>query len=148
MNAVFRYFSLVALLLALVGCGSVSKSDLAIAEIEKLDGFVESDEGHVFRVDFSETEVSDDALVHLEELPHLQDVGLFRTKVTDSGLIHLKGLTNLQELDLSETEISDAGLLHLKGLTKLKILNLFETQVSDEGVNELKKALPNCTVER
>ena len=39
-------------------------------------------------------------------------------------------------------------LIHLKELTKLESLRLDTTQVTYAGVAELKKALPNCTIER
>jgi len=40
------------------------------------------------------------------------------------------------------------GLVHLKGLTKLRELDLNVTQITDAGVGELKKALPNCQIDR
>ena len=60
---------------------------------------------------------------------------------------HLKGLTQLQTLDLSFTEVGDAGLQYLRGLTQLQLLYLIGTKVSDAGVSDLRKALPNATVE-
>jgi len=40
-------------------------------------------------------------------------------------------------------------LVHLKGLTNLTNLILpYHTQVTDAGVAELKKALPNCDINR
>jgi hypothetical protein len=59
----------------------------------------------------------------------------------------LKELTKLQSLNLPE-QITDAGFDHLKGLTNLTDLYLLGTQVTDAGVAELKKALPNCEIQR
>ena len=44
--------------------------------------------------------------------------------------------------------ITDAGLVHLKGLTNLQTLNFSGTKVTDAGVAQLKKALPNCKIEK
>jgi hypothetical protein len=44
--------------------------------------------------------------------------------------------------------VTDAGLGHLKGLKKLKVLNLHGSKVTDRGVEELKRALPDCTISR
>ena len=46
------------------------------------------------------------------------------------------------------TTWSDAGLVHLKGLNELKRLLLVGTRVTNAGVNDLKEALPNCTISR
>jgi len=70
------------------------------------------------------------------------------TEVTDGSLEHLKGLTTLQTLSLGRTQVTDAGLKHLKGLTALQVLWLGGTHVTDAGVTQLKKALPNCKIER
>ena len=87
-------------------------------------------------------------------LPNTPDV----TQVTDADLVHLKGLTNLELLSVGGTlltdaggsaQVTDAGLVHLKGLTNLTNLILpYHTQVTDAGVAELKKALPNCDINR
>ena len=62
--------------------------------------------------------------------------------------MHLKGLAKLQDLGLGNG-VTDAGLVHLKGLTNLTNLILpYHTQVTDAGVAELKKALPNCDINR
>ncbi len=36
--------------------------------------------------------------------------------------------------------------MHLQGLSQLKGLWLDGTQVTDEGVNELRQALPKCSI--
>ena len=63
--------------------------------------------------------------------------------------MHIKGLTTLERLDLNAcTQITDAGLVHLKELINLQHLGLYKTQVNDTGIAELKKALPNCDINR
>jgi len=94
----------------------------------------------------SQTRVRNAGLEHLKGLTNLQTLYLIGTNVTNDGLVHLSGLTNLQTLFLSRTSITDAGLGHLKELTSLQDLRLDATDVTDEGAEELRKALPNCTV--
>ena len=100
---------------------------------------------------------SDDSLAVLKKLGakikrnaqgEVVDVSLANESVTDEGLAHLKGLNSLKELDLGGTSISDDGLVHLKGLKKLEGLFLGGNLVSPEGIADLKKALPNCKIEK
>ena len=67
---------------------------------------------------------------------------------TDAGLVHLKGLTKLEGLRLGFAQVTDAGLTHLKGLTNLVVINLEDTKVTDVGIAKLRKALPNCKLEK
>ena len=110
----------------------------AIAEIEKLGGYVTRDEKSpdkpVISVSLFGGEDADAGLVKLECLTHLHDLNLMFTKITDTGLAHLEGLTKLQKLELQGTKVTDAGLVHLKGLTQLQSLDLDYTQVTDAGL--------------
>ena len=67
---------------------------------------------------------------------------------TDAGLVHLKGLTKLEGLRLGFAQVTDAGLAHLKGLANLVVINLEDTKVTDVGIAKLRKALPNCKLEK
>lgn len=73
-------------------------------------------------------------------------VNLTGTLITDAGLVHLKEMPNLQELNLDGTKVTDAGLVHLNGLTKLTYLYLDDTQITDAGAADLQKTLPNCYI--
>src|SRR5208283_5438635 len=98
----------------------------AVAEIEKVGGKVTFDEKSpgrpVISVDFTNTQVTDSALAHLERLTQLRDLSLWYTNVTDAGLEHIKDLTKRQSLNLWGTKVTDIGIEHLKGLTQLKDL--------------------------
>jgi len=122
---------LALLLVGIVGCGGGSSSPAQtadadpVAALEKVGAkFKRNGQGEVV------------------------EVNLMRTQITDEGLVHLKALTGLQSLSLSGNKITDAGLVHLKGLTKLQVLGLRGTQVTDQGVADLKKALPNCGIQK
>lgn len=91
--------------------------------------------------------ISDSGLEHLEGLKRLNFLVLSETNITDAGLAHLKGLTSLETLYLGGTKISDAGLTYIKGLTRLKYLNVVATKVTEAGLEELRRALPNTTID-
>jgi hypothetical protein len=74
------------------------------------------------------------------------DFNFSDTEVTDAGLAHLQGLASLQGLDLSNTQVTDAGLAHLQQLKSIRWLFLRNTEVTDAGVAKLRNALPNCRV--
>ena len=68
--------------------------DAAIAEIEKMGGWLVYEEG-----------ASANPVIR---------VTLMDTQVTDAGLEHLKGMTNLRYLHLGDTQVTDAGVNELK----------------------------------
>jgi hypothetical protein len=93
--------------------------------------------------------VTDDGLAHLEGLTGLRRLWFGYTNITDAALVHLQNLTNLRELHIGvyRSEFKDPGLVYLKGLKKLESLSLNYTQVSDKAVQELQEALPDCKIE-
>jgi Leucine Rich repeats (2 copies)/Leucine Rich repeat len=113
--------------------------DAALAALESMTNL-----GWLF---LRNTRISGAGLVHLKGLTKLQSLDLYNTHVSDVGLSYLEGLTNLQHLNLDGTKVTDAGLPHLKGLTSLKELRLLDTGVTGTAVGELRKALPNLTIE-
>ena len=138
MNADLRCFSVVALLLALMGADSAAKPPEqsvkeAIAAIEKLGGevrFTSSKENWVgYWVDLSNTKVTDTEMMKLKSMTNLNGLYLNNTKISDAGLMHLKGLTKVRLLDFTNTNVGDGGLEHLKGLTNLEFLFLSDLQI-------------------
>ncbi len=100
----------------------------------------------VVQLDLKDTQITDAGLANLEPLATLNRLHLEKTKITDAGLAHLKGLANLEYLNLYGTAVTDAGLEHLKELKNLKKLYVWQTQVTDEGIAKLKEALPGVSV--
>ena len=65
-------------------------------------------------------------------------------KKVPKNSMHVFGQT-LRSLSLADTLVSD--VLPLAELKYLRELDLQNTQVSDEQVQELRQALPNCSIE-
>lgn len=147
----------------------------AINAIKRLGGQVQRDyqaPGQpVIGVGFSGTDVTDDDLAILKNLPSLETLILSRTDISDAGLKHLKGLTSLRQLNLParttdhglkhlerlaklqtlyliDTQISDAGLKYLKGLQSLRVVLLNGTRVTADGARDLQRALPRARIGR
>jgi Leucine-rich repeat (LRR) protein len=107
-------------------------------------------------------------LKELKDLKKLETLELGNAQVTDAalaalreiGLLHAlskaaarggarpSGPQDVLFLDLAKTPVTDAGLKELTELKNLQKLFLSDTQVTDAGVAELKKALPDCKVQR
>lgn len=64
------------------------------------------------------------------------------------GLKELATLKKLSKLELEYLPITDRGLHAIAGLTHLKHLDLSGTKTTKAGIAELRKSLPNCTIER
>jgi len=92
--------------------------------------------------------LTDVGLKHLVELRSLRGLSLAGTQVTDDGLSVLKGLRNLESLNLKATKVSDAGISSLAQLRNLNEVILTNTAVTEAGLQRLRKALPNCKIEK
>jgi Leucine-rich repeat (LRR) protein len=103
---------------------------------------------NVWLVSFNDTPATDADLVHFSQMKNLKELWLFNTQVTDSGLAHLADLRSLTFLSLGNTQVTDVGLVHIAGLTRLEYVWLGNTLVTDDGAAKLRKALPNCLVNR
>jgi RNA polymerase sigma factor (sigma-70 family) len=100
------------------------------------------------RLYLGSSSITNVGLEYFRNLKSLRVLDLGNTRVTNEGLKHLAELDGLFALALVQTRVTDAGLEHLKGLKGLQHLLLQGTQVSDAGVNELRKALPQCKVQK
>jgi hypothetical protein len=93
------------------------------------------------------TQVTDDGLAALADLPNLRMLHLEKTAISDAGLAHVKKCAELTYLNLYGTKITDAGLKHLTGLKKIEKLYLWQTAVTDAGVKAVKAALPDMIID-
>jgi hypothetical protein len=99
-------------------------------------------------LNLANTKFTSAGLVNLKSLTNLTELHLEHTQVHDADLANVSGLVRLTYLNLYDTPITDAGLEHLKALTNLQHLHLWQTKVTDEGIAALRKALPDCDIDR
>ncbi len=62
------------------------------------------------------TNITDESLAYLRQMPRLKELGLAKTQISDSGCEELAQLASLEFLDLARTGITDDGLEHLSEL--------------------------------
>ena len=91
--------------------------------------------------------LDDAAFAHLKNFPKLTRLDFASDQMTNAGLVSLPSLKDLTLLVLAGTQVDDAGVEHLKKLTKLTRLNLVLNKLTSAGLAELKKALPDCTID-
>ena len=95
-----------------------------------------------------ETLITDQGLIHLKSLRHLEWLALANTSITDAGLDVVQELPKLQMLSLTGTGVTDAGLKRLEGLKHLRTLAIERTLMTNVGVDRLRAVLPNLRVIR
>lgn len=95
----------------------------------------------------SNTQITDKSCLEIAKLTNLTRLHLENTKITDAALSSLGKLQNLEYLNLTNTSISDNGILALANLKNLKKIYLWKTKVTLLGVENLKKKIPNLSVE-
>ncbi len=100
----------------------------------------------ISKASFIGSNITDDALYHIGQMPALRELYLQQTAIDGSGLVHLSGLPHLQLLDLSKTQINDGQLLHVLHLPGLEELYLHETSVSEEIVAALQQNRPDLNI--
>jgi hypothetical protein len=73
---------------------------------------------------------------------------LWETEITDEMLRSISDHLNLKVLVLGGNPITGASLKTIDNLTSLTMLNLERTAITPEETNELRRALPACTILR
>ena len=93
------------------------------------------------------TVTTDKGMAEIGKLANLESLNLGYTTVGDDGLAMLSGLTKMKTLLLDTVDLSDAGISHVAGLKQLEELDLYHTLVTEKGYQQLKQALPACTIQ-
>jgi len=106
---------------------------------------------HLQVLDLRGTQITDDALLHLNDLPSLEQLylggsivtdtenPLFRARYTDDATIPIENLETLKILSLARTDIGDDAIARLSGLRELQVLFLIGTHITDESISTLEK---------
>jgi uncharacterized membrane protein len=97
-------------------------------------------------LNLSRTQLEEETLVVLAQLPNLTRLRLDGTGIGDGGLVYLRDLRKLEYLNLHDTRVSDQGLEQLAGLDALRSLYLWMTDVTPEGASGLQDRLPELDV--
>lgn len=90
-------------------------------------------------LDVSNTQLNDETLSIVNELPNLTRLRLQNNPITDAGIQQLTALLHLTSLNLHHTEITDETLSFVTQFPALKRLYVWETKVTNEGVDALRK---------
>lgn len=93
------------------------------------------------------TGLKDDDLAVLGRYPTIKVIHAHDTMITDASVSGLVGLKQLETLIVSRTRITDASVDSFKQMKQLKMLNLNGTSLSAQRIEELRAALPDCTIE-
>ena len=94
---------------------------------------------------FEPARVTDDGVLQLAKLQHLELLDLYANSVTDAGVEHLGRMQSLRSLDLSLVAITDKALPHLADLPNLEHLSLLFSEgfagptVTDKGLQSLAR---------
>jgi hypothetical protein len=84
-------------------------------------------------------DVTNDDLLHLNDLPNLKGLTLFWTrKITDTTAERLGRLRQLKSLSIWGTQIDDAGFAHVKGLIRLEHLSIGANHITDAGLANIR----------
>jgi Leucine-rich repeat (LRR) protein len=91
--------------------------------------------------------ISDDSLRPLEKLHRLEWLELFATPVTDDCMESIVKLKTLKTLDLRGTKVTDQSITAISSLPHLTRLNIGNTAITPAGIDQLREALPDCTID-
>jgi hypothetical protein len=119
----------------------------AIGHFRKLGAYVWEAEDHVFGIQLHGCNAGDHDLAILDALrAELRVIGMGNTNVTDDGLRCLLDMPFLHNVDLTNTAVTDAGLRLLGSIKTLEFVHVEGTQVTHQGILMLQHALPNCEI--
>jgi uncharacterized membrane protein len=100
----------------------------------------------ITKASFIASQITDDALYHIGQMPGLQELYLQQTQIKGSGLIHLASLPNLKLLDLSATAITDGNFLYLLQFPALEDVYINETTITKEVIEAIQQNKPELKI--
>lgn len=90
--------------------------------------------------------ITDAGIAKIRHLSRLAYLGLNDTKITDAGVAMIAELKSLKGLSLTRTAVTDASVPYLRHMTGLTRLDIQGVEITKGGFDQLKEALPNCTI--
>ncbi|OWW26172.1 hypothetical protein B4Q04_00365 [Zobellia sp. OII3] len=103
-----------------------------IAELEKI-------KDHITWLSLAGTNVHDEWLTIVGNLPNLTRLQLEKTSISDKGVARLLDLEHLETLNLYGTNVTDACLIDIQKIESLKRVYLWGTKVNNEIANNLEE---------
>jgi hypothetical protein len=113
-------------------------SDAAMTQVAQSAG-IES-------LNLDRTGISNAGLEGLGRLEHLECLSLNHTRIDDAGVRYLRRFRNLRWFSAVGTALGDGSVVHLRELKNLRTLSLADTGVTARAVQQLRTALPGCTI--
>lgn len=93
------------------------------------------------------TDINDEKLVKIKQLPNLMRLSIEHTSVTDKGVEQLRSNNRLQYLNVVGTGVTANGIMHLKELKELQSVYVYQAKIDKSDWPALKKALPDTRID-
>ncbi|MCL4202818.1 MAG: hypothetical protein KJ000_09995 [Pirellulaceae bacterium] len=97
-------------------------------------------------LDFTDSNVRDEDLQHLTELPAVFYLELDGTNISDAGVKQLSSIQHLEVLDLTGTRVTDAAAQDIAMIRGLRGVNLSRTMVTSDGIDAIRSLRPDVWV--
>lgn len=96
---------------------------------------------------YNQKEISDAGIKHIEDLPRLEQVFLYRCdQLSDQTLATLAKIKSLKQIQIRSDNITPAAAKHLVDLPLLESLSIYGKQIDAKALEIIRKLLPNCKV--
>ncbi|MFK7848937.1 MAG: c-type cytochrome domain-containing protein, partial [Rhodothermales bacterium] len=92
------------------------------------------------------SEVSDDALFHISQLPDLRSLYLAYTSIDGSGLAYLTNAQALERLNISNTLVTNESIMYLTKLPALREVYLHGTKIDSLMIHALRSFMPEVEI--
>ncbi len=117
---------------------------LSPCRLYEIDSYVK----YLYKVQHLTTPFKTEYLKIFMDLPHLTSLDISHSPISDDDLSHFKSFTKLRRLDLSECpKITAKSIETLKSMIWLEYLDLSYCFSFESKIDELRKSLPNTTIE-
>jgi len=113
---------------------------------EQLQSLSEAKE-QISWINFSRSELKDEDIKILADMPNLTKVRLENNPISDAGVKYLENLQHLEYLNLYGTKVTDAAIPSFEKMKGLRKLYLWQSEVTPEGAEKLKASRPDIVVE-
>ncbi|NNE78238.1 MAG: hypothetical protein HKN31_14340 [Pricia sp.] len=100
---------------------------------------LETVKDHITWLSLAGTNVEDEWLAIVGELPNLTRLQLEKTGISDKGVAQLTGLKHLEALNLYRTNVSDACLPEIERIGSLERVYLWETKVNAQAAKAMQE---------